>query len=58
MIVIWIERIIRFGVPVTYDANSAANRVHDKKKISLSVNRSNSYSVNLRHASNVKPDRV
>ena len=33
MIVIENDRIIRFGVPVTYDANSAANRVLDKKEL-------------------------
>ena len=33
MIVIWNERIIRFGVSVAYDANSAANRVLDKKEL-------------------------
>ena len=58
MIVIGNKRIIRFGVPVTYDANSAANRVLDKKEILLSINRFNFCSVNLRHASIVKPVRV
>ena len=33
MIVIENERIIRFCVPVTHDANSAANRVLDKKEL-------------------------
>ena len=31
VIVIRNERIVRFGVPMTHDANSAANRVLDKK---------------------------
>ena len=33
MIVIGNKRIIRFGVPVAYDANSAANRVLDKEEL-------------------------
>ena len=33
MIVIWNERIIRFDVSVTYDANSAAKLILDKKKL-------------------------
>ena len=33
MIVIGNERIIRFGVLVTHDANSAANSVLDKKEL-------------------------
>ena len=33
MIVIGNESILRFGVPVTYDANSIANRVLDKKEL-------------------------
>ena len=33
MIVIGNERIVRFGVPVTYDANSGANRILDKKEL-------------------------
>ena len=33
VIVIGNERIIRFGVPVTHDANFAANRVLDKKEL-------------------------
>ena len=33
VIVIGNERIIRFGVQVTHDANSAANRVLDKKEL-------------------------
>ena len=33
MIVIGNEMIIRFDVPVTHDANCAANRVLDKKEL-------------------------
>ena len=33
VIVIWNGRIIRFDVSVTYDANSAANRILDKKEL-------------------------
>ena len=47
--------IIRLGVPLTYDINSNANRVLNEEKYFVSVNSSNSCSVNLRHASNVKP---
>ena len=33
MIIIWNEWIIRFDVSVIHDANSAANRILDKKEL-------------------------
>ena len=44
MIIIGNKRIIRLGVSVIYDANSAANKVLDKKELFTVVNRSNSCS--------------
>ena len=33
VIIIWNERIIRFDVSVTHEANSAANTILDKKEL-------------------------
>ena len=58
MIVIGNKRIIRFDVSVTYDANSAANRILDKKELFTVGKRVQLLFGKLRHASNVKPGRV
>ena len=58
VILIWNEWIIRLDVSVNHNANSSQNRILDKKKFSLSVKRSSSCPVNLKHAANVKPGKV